>query len=50
MPDGAVISLAAFEFECNDLVILKLFDDLGLDAGTSDKGRTQVDLVTIHDE
>ncbi len=50
MTNGAVISLTALEFEGDDLLVLVLFDDLGLDGSPSDAGQAKVDLVPIHDE
>lgn len=50
MSHGAVIALATLEFEGNDLVVLVLVDNLGLDAGSRDERGTKIDLVTVHDE
>ena len=50
MADSAVVALAAFEFEGNDLVILELGDDFSRDTRPGNEGCAEGDLVTVHDE
>jgi hypothetical protein len=48
--DGAVVALAALEFESDDLVVLVLLDDLGLHRSSGNERGAEVDFVAVDDE
>ena len=50
MTDGAVIPLATLELESDNLVILVLIDNLGLDTGSGNEGGAKGYLVAVHNE
>lgn len=50
MADGAVIALAAAEFEGDDLIVLELLDDFRSDLGTVHERGSDLDFAAVGDE